>query len=249
MRKAREIVALACAIAKGPGMVVFGGQMLNVVLDDLVRLRDLMVNRVTLPLTVGANAYGPFALPADYLRPYDLFYQIPASGGATASSITIFLTPVTMEQFDAEFKSPSISNYPYEFANDLSTDAQTWSGGSQGVGTLTSAGNLFLYPQSSGGLTLTHRYMKVQPQIVSPESSDQVPWFPYDSYLITATAAKMMEITGDDRWERFNAQAEMMLKPYLVQEGSEQQAVKSVRLDPRHFHFQKGLKPTKAAPF
>lgn len=248
--QAKAICLLASQVAKGgPGMVAIAGQWLNIVLENLKFKYNLQMNRVTVPITVQAAAYGPFPLEADYLRTYDLFYQMPASGGATQSSVTIFLNPVTMEQFDAEFKSPSISNYPFEFANDLSTDAQVWSGGSQGAGTKLSSGNMFIYPQSSAQLTLTHRYMKDQPDIASPQSATAAPWFPYTDYLVEATAAGLMGVTGDSRKPEYEASALDKLRPYLIQEGDEQQTVHSVRLDPRRFRLHTGLRPTKAMPF
>lgn len=247
--QASRIIANALAMAKAPGMLAYGGEQLNIVLDDLKRNRNLKINRVTQSITVSPGGYGPFALEADYLRTYDLFYPLPTSGGGTQSSMTQFLAPITMEQFDAEFKSPSISNYPYEFATDMSTDAQVWSGGSQGSGTLTSAGQMFIYPQTSGAIVMTHRYMKDQPDMVAPETSAQEPWFPFSDYLIDAIAARMMGITGDDRRPQFEQSAERKLRPYLIMEGDEQQAVIRVELDPRQFHFARNLKPTKAQPF
>ena len=240
--QANQICLLASQIAKGgTGMVGIAGQFLNLVLEDLKLNKDLKVNRVTQIITVQAGTYGPFALEADYLRTYDLFYPMPAGvGGGTTSGITIFLTPITMEQFDAEFKSPSVSNYPYEFATDLSTQAQV-SG--------TSAGNLFIYPQTSGQLALTHRYMVNQPDIPSPQSSAIVPWFPFTDYLIQATAGRMMGVTGDDRHDAYMAQADTMLRPHLIMEGDEQKTVRGVRLDPRHFRGARGAKPVKAYPF
>lgn len=247
---AAAICLLASREAKGgTGMVDIAGQYLNLILEELKLVRDLKINRVTASIVVTGGVTGPFALEADYLRTYDLFYPLPASGAATVSGITVFLHPITMEQFDAEFKSPSIANYPYEFATDLSTDAQVWSGGSPGDGTLTQAGDLYIYPQSSGNITLTHRYMKNQPDIVSPATSTLTPWFPYANYLIKQTAARMMGVTGDNRQTAYLAECEEMLRPYLIQEGDEQQAVHEVKLDPRRFHFSKGLRPTKAYPF
>jgi len=248
--QAKAICLLASRIAKGgTGMVSIAGQMLNLVLEDLKLQRDLKVNRVTQMLTVTIGTYGPFALEADYLRTYDLFYPIPPSGGGVSGGITQFLSPITMEQWDAEFKDPSDTSYPWEFATDLSTDAQVWSGGSPGVGTLTSAGQLFIYPQTSGAIVMTHRYMKNQPDIPAPETSTVTPWFAYTDYLIEATAARMMGVTGDDRTEQYRNRAMEMLRPYLIQEGDEQQAVHSIKLDPRHFHGPRGLRPTKSYPF
>lgn len=249
--QAAQICLLASQIAKGgTGMVKIAGQFLNLVLEDLKLVRDLKINRVTQMVTVTpAASYGPFNLEADYLRTYDMFYPLPVSGGGTQSSMTQFLVPITMEQFDAEFKSPSISNYPYEFATDLSTDAQVWSGGSQGVGTLTVPGVFFIYPQTSGSISVTHRYMRNQPDISAPETSTVTPWFPYTQYLINATAAYMMGVTGDDRKPEFVAECNQMLAPYLIQEGDEQQAVHRVKLDPRTFKFRSALRPTKSSPF
>lgn len=230
-------------------MVAMAGQYLNIVLEDLKLNKNLKINRVTQTITVTGGTNGPFALEADYLRTYDLFYPLPTSGGGTSQGLTQFLAPITMEQYDAEFKDPSMANYPYEFATDLSTDAQVWSGGNPGDGTKTSAGNLYIYPQSSGQIALTHRYMKDQPDLVSPETSTLTPWFPYTLYLIKETAACLMGVTGDDREMQFHQLAAEMLRPHLIMSGDEQSAVHQVKLDPRHFRFPKGLKPTKAAPF
>jgi len=232
-------------------MVGIAGQFLNLVLQDLVLNKNLKVNRVTKTLVVQAGTYGPFLLESDYLRTYDLFYPIPASGGGTSSGITIFLTPITMEQFDAEFKSPSTTNYPYEFATDLSTQAQITASAAAAliIPGATSAGNLFIYPQTSGQIALTHRYMVNQPDIPSPHTSTAIPWFPYDDYLITATAARMCEVTGDDRSKSLYDRSQEMLRPHLIMEGDEQQTVKNVRLDPRRFRAARGLKPVKAYPF
>jgi hypothetical protein len=88
-----------------------------------------------------------------------------------------------------------------------------------------------------------------QPDIVSPENSTQQPWFAHDQYLIEATAAGMMGVTGDNRKAEYEQRSLDMLRPYLIQEGDEQRAVVSIQLDPRRFHYHQGLKPTKAFPF
>ncbi len=247
----RIICSRASGIAKGgTGMTGIAGQYLNNVLEELVLLRDLQINRVTTAFVANAaTGYGPYALPADYLRSYDMFYRIPGIDGQSASSQTLFLNPITMEQWDAEFRSPTQTNYPYEYATDLSTDAQVWSGGAQGLGTLTSAGNVFIYPASNGVLTLTHRYMKKQPVYSLPNENASEPWCPYSDYLITATAAKMCRETGDDRWSALREESEQMLRPYLIQEGNEQQTVQNVRLDFRQYRFNRGVKPTKTYPY
>ena len=242
--RADQICLQASRIAKGgTGMVAIAGQWLNTVLDDLCRIRNLKINRVTATILITpGQTYGPFDLPANYLRTYDMFYPLPVSGGGTGGgSTTQFLVPITMEQFDAEFKSPSITNYPYEFATDLSQEALAASA--------NLAGQLYIYPQTSGNISVTHRYMIKRDDIVTPETSSTVPWFPQWLYLVNAVAAHMMGTTGDDRHAEYFAMSEKLLAPYLIQEGDEQPAVQSVDLDPRHFHFNRGLRPTKSQPF
>ncbi|MGQ7939130.1 hypothetical protein [Paraburkholderia sp. D1E] len=227
--QASQIVARACAIAKCPGFIQQGGIYLNMVLEDLWLHRDLKINRVTEFITVQANNYGPFTLPLNYLRTYDLFFQ--------QNNLPYFLNPISTEEWDQEFKDPSIANYPYEYMTILldETSAQA----------AASAGTIYIYPQSSGLITLTHRYMVKQPDITAPETSAVIPWFPDQQYLIKRTAAELMGESDDTRQESYLAQCESMLRTHLIMEGDEQAVVKSVRLDPRRFHSNRTLKPTK----
>jgi hypothetical protein len=253
--QAKAICLMVSQIAKGgTGMVDIAGQWLNLVLEDLKLNKNLKINRFTQMVTIPPATYGPFVLESDYLRTYDMFYPVSTSGaGGAASSEIIFLNMVTIEQFDAEFKSPSISDYPYEFATDLSTQAAatatTMATAANGGVTTTSPGLFYVYPQTNGSIVVTHRYLANQPDITSPATSTAVPWFPYTEYLITAAAAGMMGTNGDDRYDSFKERADKMLRPYLIMEGDEQQTVKQIRLDPRHFRSARGTKPTKTMPF
>lgn len=223
-----QIVTQACTICKAPGMTSLGGQCLNLALNDLVLHRDLKVNRYSAAVTVQANSNGPFDLPANYLRTYDLFY--------TQNDLPYFLRPISMEEYDAEFKDPQISNYPYEYATDLQPQAETPD---------TGLPLLYIYPQSSGQIELTHRYMINRPDISSPESSSEIPWFQDQDYLIHATATRLMKITDDQRYEAFITAGDKMLMTHIIMEGDEQQVVKEVRLDPKRFRIRRWLKPTK----
>jgi len=223
-----QIVVASCSVAKCPGFIVQGGQYLNLVLKDLWLHRDLKVNRVTQTINVVANSNGPFNLEADYQRTYDMFYS--------QNNLPYFLHPVGMDEYDAEFKDPSISNYPYEYATDLSTQAQLASG---------TAGQVYIYPQSSGLIQITHRYMVKQPEIASPETSSTVPWFEDQDYLIKATARRLFDITDDQRADKFDADLDRMLHTHLIMQGDDQGVVMQVKLDPRRFHTARALKPTK----
>jgi hypothetical protein len=224
-----QIVARACEIAKGPGFTAQGGQYLNLTLQDLVLHRDLKMNRVqtTIPVQIGVN--GPFTLAADYLRTYDLFY--------TVNNFPYFLFPLSQEQYDALFKDPSIANYPYCYTTDLTAQA------TQG------AGSIFIFPQSTSALSLTHRYMIRRADITTPETSATVPWFPDQDYLIHATAMRLMKSTDDGRYTEFMKVGEEMLRLHLIEDGDEQQVVKAIKLDPQRFHVNRSLRPTKLNPY
>lgn len=224
----QQIVAQACAVAKCPGYLAQGGLYLNLALKDLWLHRDLKVNRVTQMLTVQAGTNGPFKLETNYQRTYDMFYL--------QNNLPYFLHPVSMEQYDQEFKDPSTGNYPYEYATDLSTQAQTASG---------TAGQFYVYPQSSGQIILTHRYMLKQPEITTPESSSAVPWFEDQDWLIKATATRLMEMTDDERMDKFRSDCMEMLRIHLIMQGDEQAVVNAVKLDPRTFHNNRSTRPTK----
>lgn len=225
-----QIVADACVIAKAPGFTQIGGRQLNLVLNDLCLHRDLKMNRIQQSIAVTAGINGPFTLETDYLRTYDLFY--------TVNNFPYFLFPMGQDEFDALFKDPSIANYPYAFATDLTNQATQ------------TAGKLFIYPQSTTSLSLTHRYMINRADIATPESSSTVPWFPDQDYLVRATAMRMMDITDDARKDRFQKECEDMLKTHLIMgDGDEQKVVKSIKLDPQRFHTNRSLRPTKLNPY
>jgi hypothetical protein len=224
-----QIVALACAEAKCPGYTVQGGRYLNLVLKDLWLHRDLKVNRKTQGITISTASTGPFALETDYQRTYDLFYQV--------NGLPYFLKPAAMEMFDRQFKDPSIANYPYMYATDLSTAAQA---------TFSTAGTLYIYPQTSASLTLTHRYMQKRDDISSPESVTIIPWFEDQDYLVKATAGRLMGITDDERQEKYLKDCENMLRIHLIMAADDEQPIAHyVKLDPWRFRSSGSGKPTK----
>ena len=226
---ATQIVTRACEIAKCPGYIVQGGQYLNLVLKDLWLHRDLKVNRKTQSLVITAGTTGPFSLETDYQRTYDLFYL--------QNGLPYFLNQAGNLLYDRQFKSSSISNYPYLYTTDVSVAAQAAS---------SAAGQIYIYPPSSGGITLTHRYMQQQADIVTPETSSVVPWFIDQDWLIMATAARLMKVTDDDRLPQFNTDLETMLRTHLIMVGDdEQQTVRQVTLDPWAFRGSRSSRSTK----
>lgn len=232
MLTAAQICTKARGIAKCTGYSTQSGEDLNLVLNDLVLHRDLKLNRYPGTIAVTAGTNGPFDLPDDYLRTYDLFY--------TLNGLPYFLTPAGLDQYDSLFKDPSVANYPCVYATDLQPQAATPD---------TGLGLIYIYPQSNAALTLTHRYMIRRDDIATPESATSIPWFPDQDYLIHATATRLMKLTDDARYEKFLADGENMLRTHIIMEGDEQQVVKSVQLDPQRFRLFQRLKPTKTQPW
>jgi hypothetical protein len=224
-----QIVADACQIAKCPGYTAQAGRALNLTLSDLVLHRNLKVNLITSTINIPPNSFGPFNLEPNYLRTYDMFY--------TVSGTPYFLNPCSLKEIDSENYQSGISNYPYEWATDLS-----------GV-PANGYGKLYIYPASSSGQAVTHRYYNQQPDIASPEASNSVPWFSDQDYLIQAVAMRLMRITDDERYERFVMMCDKMLEQHLLTEGDEQQVVKEVILDPRRFRVNGSNRPTKLDPY
>ena len=226
---AAQMVYEALAIAKCPGFLPQGGRALNLVLSDLVMHRNLKVNCVSAVIAVPAGSNGPFSLELNYLRTLDLFYLVDGE--------PFFLTPSNRVQFDSEPSKATMSNYPYEWASDLS------------MVTPSVPGQLWIYPQSSTNLSLTHRYMVRRPDITTPEASSVIPWFEDQDYLIQATALRIMRITDDSRYALFENECERLLETHLLTEGDEQQVVKEVQLDPRRFRSAGATRPTKTNPW
>ena len=226
---ATQIVTDALQMAKCPGFTAQGGRALNLVLSDLVLHRNLKVNLVTGTITTQASSIGPYTLEADYLRTFEFKYVL--------NNQPYFLYQCNLKQFDADNIPYSGSNYPAEFATDLSPNATQ------------QPGLLYIYPTSNQPLTLTHRYMIQRADITTPETSATVPWFADQDYLMHATAMRMMRITDDSRYDKFERDCEDMIRTHLLTEGDEQQVVKEVILDPRRFKLKNGIRPTKVSPF
>lgn len=221
-----QIVSLAMQIAKAPaGYTVQGGQMLNLVLRDLLVNRDLTVNLLVENITVGANTNGPFTGAVNYLRSYNFTYVI--------NSIPFKMSPITLDDLDVLIKSPQLANYPDRYAIDVSPQATQ----------LPLA--IYIYPQSNQSLIIQHRYYAQQNDIASPESSATIPWFLDQQYLIHATAAWLMKITDDQRWMEFEKHGEQMLRKYLQTEGDREYLTARVTLDPLLFRRSRSLRPTK----
>ena len=224
--QAQDICSLARQISKAPaGYTVQSGQFLNLTLRELLTNRDLTVNLLTENVTIPANTNGPFNGAANYLRTYNFTYTI--------NGIPFKMSPISLDDFDVLIKSPQIANYPDRYSVDVSPQATG----------LPLA--FYIYPQSNQTLTVQHRYYGKQADIASPETSTTTPWFIDEEYLIPRTAAWLMTITDDSRYDDFVRKSDEMLKKYLMTEGDREFLTARVMLDPIMYRRSRSLRPTK----
>lgn len=198
------------------------GQLLNTILSDLCQTYDFDVIRktdtsVTLSTATGS---GPYALSNDYLRARinEVFYTI--------NGVKYVMVNVELWQYDALVQQAGINNFPQCFATDMSLQDNA-------------TPVLYVWPPASGAYPLTIRYQPQMPDITSPETSTDVPWFPNTKYLINRLAGELMMITNDDRATAYlgdNPQgAEGILTKYLKLKDDGEGRVQTVQLDRRNF--------------
>lgn len=223
----QQIVTLACQIAKTPGMTSQAGQLLTSVLDELSQTYDFDLARGTFyfnfqpglistdPNVIAGG--GPYPLPADYLRADldDVFW--------TLLGVPYTMINISLAQFDATVQQSGISNYPYWYATDMSQTPPV----------------MYVYPPPSGAYPVTIRYRRQMPDIATPETSTEVPWFPNTNYLTTRLAGELMKIADDDRAQVFlgegPAGAQGILDRYLKMKDDQGARAQTVSLDRQRF--------------
>lgn len=224
---AAQIVSLACQEAKCPGFTSQAGQFLNATLQDLCQNYDLDAALGTFTFSFNSatgQGSGPYTLPADYLRTQvkdgkdEFFYTI--------QGVPYPLIQVTKAEYDWMVQTPGFSNYPYNYATDLSQ----------------SPAQLFVWPPASGSYPCVLRYYQLKPDIATPESSSAVPWFLNTQILIRSVAGRLMGLTGDDRQtaylgtgDQYPLGAGTLLNAYLKNVEDREGAVHTVGKDRRRW--------------
>jgi hypothetical protein len=96
---------------------------------------------------------------------------------------------------------------------------------------------MYVWPPAAGAYPVTAHYQRQMPDLTTAQLADgvTVPWFPNQNYLITKTAAMLMQITNDDRAETFNKNCEEMARKFLTLQDESDDVVKTVTLDRRRF--------------
>ncbi len=230
---ASQICTLARQIAKIPGYKSQSGQLLNVILADLCQTYDFDVIRKTdtsITLSSGKGS-GPYVLSNDYLRARinEIFYTI--------NGVKYVMVSLELFEYDAMVQQAGINNFPQAFATDMSLETNA-------------TPVLYVWPPASGAYPLTIRYQPQMPDIVTPETSTSVPWFPHSNYLITRLAGELMRIADDDRASSYLGDsatgAEGILRKYLMMKDDKEGHAQTVQLDRRLFGSRfKALRSTK----
>jgi hypothetical protein len=220
--QAQQIVSLACQIAKCPAYTSQAGQFLNTLLQWLAQSFDFDVIRKSFQFNFNTsstgNGYvagcGPNLMPTDMLRIHKkgAFYMI--------SGVPYTMIGYEQNEFDQFVQQAGNQAYPYAFYMDVSKTPM----------------ELYVWVPAAGAYPATVRYNPQVADIPTPETSTAIPWFPNTDFLIQAVAARLMQITNDDRMTEFFQQAEGTLTSYLKMKDDPKSAgTKRVTLDRRLF--------------
>lgn len=227
---AAQICALACQIAKVPaglngvgGYAAQAGVILNSTLSTLCQTYDFDFIKKSQIINISA-ANASYALNADHLRTRNVYYQVNGD---------IFdLNQIPIEKYQSLFQGPGVDNYPYSFAVDVSQRPNL----------------IWFYPPPALPLAVTLWYYPQMADIVTPETSATVPWFPNDEYLRYKVAADLMAITDDSRQEGFDAKAASLLSKILQMDDDKEGFARTLQLDRTQFRPSSSAKPNKAFP-
>ena len=217
-----QLVAQSCQNASCPGFTAQGQLLLNIVLQELCGTYDFAVARKTLlfnlPTATDALGRAPMFFPVDYLRakPDGNIYFI--------SGVPYDLIPVDLMQLDQLVTTPGLANFPTVFATDVSVSPPI----------------AYFWMPPSGAFQAQLRY-----QAQMPDMTDftQIPWFPFQNYLLTRVTGELCKITDDDRQtsllsydeEQHPEGAGSVLRRILRMKEDEENRTKRVKLDRQYF--------------
>lgn len=223
---AADIVKTACQIAKVPGYLSYAGSLLNGILEELWQVNNFAFSRQKTAVDcTQAQPQDGYLLPSDHQRTLEVFYVVNDAPQA--------VTQVPIEQYDGLFQGASLSSYPQMYCVDVAQAPNT----------------ILFYPRPPLAVSVTIRYLPQKPDIVTPETSAEVPWFPGRLYLTTRLAGELMMISDDQRRDSFLKSAEGMLSKFLIMgEDDRENYVRRVRLDPLAFKTSSAAKATKDMP-
>jgi len=87
----------------------------------------------------------------------------------------------------------------------------------------------------SGNFPVTVRYFAQMPDIVTPETSATVPWFPNQDYLLAELKAQLADLVDDSRAAEFRANALQKLDRFMKLTNDDEGRAQTLKLDRRRF--------------
>lgn len=220
MLTAQQIINLACAEAKVPGMTQQAGQYLNARLVQIALTHDLDIVRrtATINFIVGQAAYN---LPANYLRAREVFFS---QNGQVFKP-----NPISIEEYDGLFKGPGEQDYPYYFATDIAATPPV----------------MYFYPSPSIAAPATVRYMDNAVEITNPENSSVIPWFQDQRLLIKMVAEDLYDLADDTRADGAKRKNDDSLRSLIQMANDTENRAIRVKKDPQTFRAVRNVRPTK----
>ena len=146
------------------------------------------------------------------------------------------MIPLDQAEGDMLVQQAGVSNFPIFYWTDMTLQGET-NDGTQGVPVM-----LFWMPPS-GAYQVVLRYFAQMPDIAIPSTSNVVPWFPNQNYLITRVAGELMKDADDERTtaylsdneEAYPNGAGTILRKYLQMKDDKGDRAQVVQLDRRRF--------------
>lgn len=219
----QKIISLACATAKTPGYLTIAGDLLNMILGELCQDYDFETARKSTTFNFNGS-FGPYALPSDYLRSVaqDVFYNIQVG-------LPYFMVWTNQADFDRLLQQPQLAGYPSRYWTDMST----------------SPPGMYVWPMPSGTYQVFVHYYSRMADMASPETSNAVPWFPSQPYLLARLTGELMKLADDPRAGQFlgdatGANGEIegarhILSRYMKMKDDKNNQINTVLLDRRRF--------------
>jgi hypothetical protein len=201
-------------------MLAQAGQFLNVILDELSQINDLEVNRglwsINTATPVGNTVTSNipyYNLAPDHLRVLadECFYLI--------SGVPYTLIQKQLSEFDQLITTTGFNSQLLFYAVDDST----------------SPAQIMFWPPPNAAYTVFVRYEKLAADMAAPETSAVTPNFPLQQYLIWELAARMMDISDDDRVNNFHDRARKLLSKWITMQRDMESTVLRVKLDRNRF--------------
>ena len=230
---AAQICTRAAGMAGAPGMTAQAGDYLNAILGSLARNYNFELLRKPTTLSIlagttqteGGIPYAIYDLPADYLRSANILnYQI--------NGANFIMHQIPLDQFQALPIQSAQTNNPDQWASDINASPPT----------------IRFFPVPNMAFTLNLRYYFLPPDIATPATSNNVPWFPNTRYLMLKVAADLMGYTADGRAAVYLAEADKELMGYMRMFNDDQGYARQIQLDSRYFGTSKVLPGTKQLP-